>query len=92
MVIYKVCNNIKLTCTHNISKMKKILYFQKCHLLSKSLEAKHIGRLRSLPRFHLCSNLDKECSIVFYNPYTTILLTCTSYLPISKKLWYFQIG
>jgi hypothetical protein len=33
----------------------------------KSLEAKHIGRLRSLPQFHLFQNLDKECSIVFYN-------------------------
>jgi hypothetical protein len=44
----------------------------------KSLEAKHIGRLGSLPQFHLGSNLDKECSILFYNPYNTILLTCTS--------------
>jgi hypothetical protein len=33
----------------------------------KSLEAKHIGRLGSLPQFHLGSNLDNECSIVYYN-------------------------
>jgi hypothetical protein len=44
----------------------------------KSLDAKDIGRLGSLPQFHMGSNLDKECSIVFYNPCTTILLTCTS--------------
>jgi hypothetical protein len=44
----------------------------------KSLEAKHIGILGSLPQFHLGSNLDKEYSIVFYSPCTTILLTCTS--------------
>jgi hypothetical protein len=31
----------------------------------KSLKAKHIGRLRSVPQFHMGSNLDKECSIVF---------------------------
>jgi hypothetical protein len=43
----------------------------------KSLEAKQIGRLGSLPQFHLGSNLDKECSIVFYNPCTTILMTRT---------------
>jgi hypothetical protein len=43
-----------------------------------SQEAKHIGRLGSLPQFHLGSNLDKKCSIVFYNPCATILLTCTS--------------
>jgi hypothetical protein len=46
----------------------------------KSLEAKHIGRLGLLPQFHLTLNLDKECSIVFYNPHNT------------NKLWYFQIG
>jgi hypothetical protein len=44
----------------------------------KSLEDKHIGGLGSLTQFHLGSNLDKECFIMFYNPYTTILLTCTS--------------
>jgi hypothetical protein len=44
----------------------------------KSLKAKHIGRMGSLPQFYLGSNLDKECSIVFYNPCATILLTCTS--------------
>jgi hypothetical protein len=44
----------------------------------KSLKAKHIGRLGSLPQFHLGSNLDEECSIVFYNTCATILLTCTS--------------
>jgi hypothetical protein len=43
----------------------------------KSLEAKHIGRLGSLPQFHLGSNWDKECSIVLYNPCATTLLTCT---------------
>jgi hypothetical protein len=31
----------------------------------KNLEAKHIGRLGSLPQFYLCLNLDKECLIVF---------------------------
>jgi hypothetical protein len=30
----------------------------------KSLEAKHIRRLRSLPQFHLSSNLDKDYFIV----------------------------
>jgi hypothetical protein len=43
-----------------------------------SLEAKHKGQLGSLPQFYLGSNLDKKCSIVFYNPCTTILMTCTS--------------
>jgi hypothetical protein len=37
MVIYKVCTNIKMICTHNIPQLKKILNFQKCHLLSKCL-------------------------------------------------------
>jgi hypothetical protein len=32
MVIYKVCTNINLTCTHNFSQLKKILNFQKCSL------------------------------------------------------------
>jgi hypothetical protein len=36
LVIYKVGTNIKLTCTHNISKMKKISNFQKCRLLSNA--------------------------------------------------------
>jgi hypothetical protein len=40
-----------------------------------SLETKHIGKLESLPQFHLGSNLDNECSIVFYNPCTIILVT-----------------
>jgi hypothetical protein len=31
----------------------------------KSLEAKHIGKLGSLPQFHLGSNFDKKYSIVF---------------------------
>jgi hypothetical protein len=44
-------------------------------MLGKSLEAKHIERLRSLPQFHLASNLDNECSIVSYNPCTKIWLT-----------------
>jgi hypothetical protein len=30
-----------------------------------------------LPQLHLSRNLDKECSIVLYNPCSTILLTCT---------------
>jgi hypothetical protein len=42
----------------------------------KGLEAKHIGRLRLLQQFHLGSNLEKEFSITFYNPCTTIFLTC----------------
>jgi hypothetical protein len=33
----------------------------------KSLEGKHIERLGLLPQFHLGSNLDMECSIVYYN-------------------------
>jgi hypothetical protein len=44
----------------------------------KSLKAKHIGKLKILPQSHLGSNLDEECSVVFYNPCDTILLTCTS--------------
>jgi hypothetical protein len=40
MVIYKFCTNIKLTCTYNILQLKKILNFQKCHLLSKCLKKK----------------------------------------------------
>jgi hypothetical protein len=44
---------------------------------AKGLEAKHIGRLRSLPQFNLDSNLEKECFIAFYNSCTTIFLTCT---------------
>jgi hypothetical protein len=38
LVIYKACTNIKITCTYNISQMKKILNFQKGHLLSKCLK------------------------------------------------------
>jgi hypothetical protein len=48
------------------------------------------GKLETLPQFHLGSNLDKECSIVFYIPCDTILLTCTGLLLLSKKLWHFQ--
>jgi hypothetical protein len=44
-------------------------------MLENNLEAKHIGRLGSLPQFHLGLNLGKECSIVFYNLCATILLT-----------------
>jgi hypothetical protein len=44
----------------------------------KSLKAKHIERFGSLPQFHLGSNWDKECFIVFYIPCATILMTCTS--------------
>jgi hypothetical protein len=76
MMIYKVCTNIKLTCIHNISKLKKILKIQKCYLLRKRLKAEYIGRLRSLSQLHLDSNLDKECSTVFYDPCTTIWVTC----------------
>jgi hypothetical protein len=43
-----------------------------------SLKAKHMGKLGSLSQFHLGYNLDKECSIVFYNLCATILLKCTS--------------
>jgi hypothetical protein len=43
----------------------------------KSLETKHIGRLRSLPQFHLGSNLDKEWSIVIPKVYTITWLTRT---------------
>jgi hypothetical protein len=44
----------------------------------KSLEAKHIGRLRSLPQFYMGSNLDNEWSIVIPRDFIIILLTCTS--------------
>jgi hypothetical protein len=44
----------------------------------KSLEAKHIGRLRSLPQFYLGSNLDTEWSIVIPKVCTISWLTCTS--------------
>jgi hypothetical protein len=36
------------------------------------------AKLEILPQLHLGSNLDKECSIAFYNPCSTILLTCTN--------------
>jgi hypothetical protein len=36
------------------------------------------GKLGTLPQFHMGLNLDKECSIVFYNPCATIFLTCIS--------------
>jgi hypothetical protein len=78
MVIYEVFTNIKPTCIQNIKQLKKILKFQMCYLLSKCLEAKHIGRLKPLPQFHLGSNLDKEYSIVIYKDCTIICLTCTS--------------
>jgi hypothetical protein len=38
LVIYKVCTNIKMICTHNISQLKEILNFQKYRLLTKCLE------------------------------------------------------
>jgi hypothetical protein len=34
-------------------------------------------KLEILPQLHLSQNLDNECSIVFYNPCATILLTFT---------------
>jgi hypothetical protein len=77
MVIYKVCTNIKMTCTHNISELKNILNFQKCYLLTKSLKADYIGRLGSLTQFHLDSDLDKEYSNVTYKHCTSIWMTCT---------------
>jgi hypothetical protein len=54
----------------------KVLSAKQC--LVKSLGAKLIGRLRSLPQFYLGSNWGKEWSIVFHNPWYTILLTCNS--------------
>jgi hypothetical protein len=36
------------------------------------------AKLGILPQLHLSWNLDKECSIVLYNPCATIFLTCTS--------------
>ncbi len=33
-------------------------------------------KLKILPQLHLGRNLDKECSIVLYNPCAAILLTC----------------
>jgi hypothetical protein len=41
----------------------------------KSLKNKHIGKLISLPQFHLGSNFDKEWSIVIPKVYTIICLT-----------------
>jgi hypothetical protein len=38
MVIYNVFTKIKLICTFNISKWKKILNFKKFYLLSKILK------------------------------------------------------
>jgi hypothetical protein len=35
----------------------------------------NIGKLETVPQFHLGSNIDKDCFIVFYNPCSTILLT-----------------
>jgi hypothetical protein len=35
------------------------------------------AKLGMLPQLHLSWKLDKECSIVLYNPCATILLTCT---------------
>jgi hypothetical protein len=82
MVTYKVCTNIKLTCTQNILTIEEGIEFPTVQsakqMPEKSLEAKRIGRLGSLPQFRLGLNLDNDCSIVFYNPCTTILLTCTS--------------
>jgi hypothetical protein len=42
MMIYKVFTNVKLTCTHNISKLEKILKIQKCYLLRKNLRMPEI--------------------------------------------------
>jgi hypothetical protein len=47
-----------------------VLLLSKC--LKKSLEAKHIGRLASLPQFHLASNWDKEWFIVVPKVFTII--------------------
>jgi hypothetical protein len=38
MVNYKAFINIQMTCTYNITQLKKILNFQKFYLLSKCLE------------------------------------------------------
>jgi hypothetical protein len=38
----------------------------------------NIGKLEIRPQFHLGSNLENECSIVFYNTFSIILLACTS--------------
>jgi hypothetical protein len=38
MVIYKICTSIKLAFMNNNPKLKDILNFQKCYLLSKSLK------------------------------------------------------
>jgi hypothetical protein len=63
-------------------KNKEDIEFQKVisakQMPGKSLEAKHIGKLELLPQSHLGSNLDEECSVMFYTPCATILLTCTS--------------
>jgi hypothetical protein len=36
------------------------------------------AKLEIPPQLHLGSNLENECSIVFYNPCATILMTFTS--------------
>jgi hypothetical protein len=47
-------------------------------MTGNSLKTKHIGKLGSLPQFYLGSKMEKECSIVFYDPCNAILMTCTS--------------
>jgi hypothetical protein len=68
MMIYKVCTINKLRYMKNNSQLNKILNFQKYYLLSKSLKAEQLSRLRSLPQIHQDTNLDRECSQVIYKP------------------------
>jgi hypothetical protein len=59
-----------------------------------SLKAKHIGKLGSLPQFHLGWNMDKECSVVFYNladmhkltPNITEVMTFPKWLSVKQNL------
>jgi hypothetical protein len=54
--------------------------FQKVSIVKQLLEFSlelNTAKLGMLSQLHLSWNLDKECSIVFYNPCATILLTCT---------------
>jgi hypothetical protein len=55
-------------------EFSKVSYAKQMSGISLKLNTE---KLKTLPQFHLGSNLDKYCSIVFYRHGVTILLTCT---------------
>jgi hypothetical protein len=78
VIVNNFCNYNILRFSTDFELFQRFQVSSAKQMPGKSVEAKHIGKLELLAQFYLGSNLNKECSILFYNPCTTIVMTCTS--------------